>query len=70
MNQACFGESEGPGDPPERRRAQGRRRAEPRGVADFRIMGLLTDVLGGGSAEMLCSAAQVSPLSGIFRCIR
>jgi hypothetical protein len=31
----------------------------------FAIMALLTGVLGGGSAEMLCSAAHVSPLSGM-----
>ena len=28
-------------------------------------MALLTGVLGGGPAEMLCSAAHVSPLSGM-----
>ena len=31
----------------------------------FAIMALLTSVLGGGPAEMLCSAAHVSPLSGM-----
>ena len=31
----------------------------------FAIMALLTGVLGGGPAEMLCSAAHVSPLSGM-----
>ena len=28
-------------------------------------MALLTGVLGGGPAEMLCSSAHVSPLSGM-----
>jgi hypothetical protein len=28
-------------------------------------MALLTGVLGGGPAELLCSAAHVSPLSGM-----
>ena len=31
----------------------------------FAIMALLTGVLGGGPAEMLCSAAHVSPVSGM-----
>jgi hypothetical protein len=32
----------------------------------FAIMGLLTDVLGGGPPDMLCSAAQdASPLTGM-----
>lgn len=31
----------------------------------FAIMALLTGLLGGGPAEMLCSAAHVSPLSGM-----
>lgn len=31
----------------------------------FAIMALLTGVLGGGSAEMLCSAGHGSPLSGM-----
>ena len=31
----------------------------------FAIMALLTGVLGDGPAEMLCSAARVSPLSGM-----
>jgi hypothetical protein len=31
----------------------------------FAIMALLTGGLGGGPAEMLCSAAHVSPLSGM-----
>ena len=32
----------------------------------FAIMGLLTGVLGGGAADMLCSAAQdASPLGGM-----
>ena len=35
------------------------------GSPTFAIMALLTSVLGGGTAEMLCSAAHVSPLSGM-----
>ena len=31
----------------------------------FAVMALLTGVLGGGPAEMLCSAAPGSPLSGM-----
>ena len=31
----------------------------------FAIMALLTGVLGGDPAEMLCSAAHVSPLNGM-----
>jgi hypothetical protein len=31
----------------------------------FAIMALLTGVLGGGPPEMLCSAQEVSPLSGM-----
>jgi hypothetical protein len=31
----------------------------------FAIMALLTGALGGGAAEMLCSAAHASPLSGM-----
>jgi hypothetical protein len=51
------------------------RKAAAFGVADwlclaaapaFAIMALLTGVLGGGSPDMLCSAAQhASPLSGM-----
>ncbi|MFL6840797.1 MAG: hypothetical protein ACJ8FZ_26310 [Bradyrhizobium sp.] len=32
----------------------------------FAIMALLTGVLGGGSPDMLCSAAHASPLSGMI----
>jgi hypothetical protein len=65
MSQACSGGSDG---------LATRRNAGPLGAADglalaasptFAIMALLTGVLGGGSAEMLCSAAHVSPLSGM-----
>ena len=31
----------------------------------FAVMALLTGVVGGHSAEMLCSDAQLSPLSGM-----
>ena len=31
----------------------------------FAIMALLTAILGGSPAEMLCSAANASPLSGM-----
>lgn len=31
----------------------------------FAIMALLTGVLGGGLAEVLCSAAHASPMSGM-----
>ena len=31
----------------------------------FAVMGLSTSVLGGGPTEMLCAAAQQSPLSGM-----
>lgn len=31
----------------------------------FAIMALMTGVLGGGSMDMLCSAGQGSPLSGM-----
>ena len=31
----------------------------------FAIMALLTAILGGGATQMLCSAAQVSPLGGM-----
>jgi hypothetical protein len=32
----------------------------------FAIMALLTGALGGGAADMLCSAAHASPLSGML----
>ena len=31
----------------------------------FAIMALLTSVLGGGAPDVLCSAAQASPLTGM-----
>lgn len=31
----------------------------------FAIMALLTSVVDGGAAQMLCSSAQASPLSGM-----
>ena len=65
MSHACCGGSNGPATRPI---------AAPLGAADglalaasptFAIMALLSGVLGGGPAEMLCSAAQMSPLSGM-----
>jgi hypothetical protein len=64
MSEACSGGSD-----------SGAIRRESRGAADwlclaaaptFAMMALLTGVLGGGSRDMLCSAAQgASPLSGM-----
>jgi hypothetical protein len=65
MSHACCGEPEGQAD---------HRSASPLKTADwlslaasptFAIMALLTSVLGGGSAEMLCSAMQGPLLSGM-----
>ncbi|GGC86762.1 hypothetical protein [Chelatococcus reniformis] len=62
MSPACVGGSAPP------------RRAPALGVADglalaasptFAVMALLTGVLGGGPADMLCAAAPVWPLSGM-----
>jgi len=65
MSHACCGGSEG----------QACRRIAARlSLADglalaasptFAVMALLSGVLGGGHAEMLCSAAHISPLSGM-----
>jgi hypothetical protein len=51
------------------------RRERPKANADgllslaaaptFAIMAVLTGTLGGGAADMLCSAAHASPLSGM-----
>jgi hypothetical protein len=63
MSQACSG---GPDGRATRRSAGAPREADALALAaspTFAIMALLTGVLGGGPAEMLCSA--VSPLSGM-----
>ena len=65
MSQAYTGESDG-GAPP--RNAAALRASDGLALAaspTFAIMALLTSDLGGGPAEMLCSAAHVSPLSGM-----
>ena len=65
MSQAGSGASDGGAI---RRSAAALRAADGLALAaspTFVIMALLTGVLGGGPAEMLCSAAQVSPLSGM-----
>lgn len=65
MSQACAGGSDG---------GAARRNVAALGAADtlalaaapaFAIMALQAGVLGGGPAEMPCSAAHVSPLSGM-----
>ena len=65
MSQACSGGSDVGAI---RRNAAALRAADGLALAaspTFAIMALLTSVLGGGPAEMLCSAANVSPLSGM-----
>ncbi len=65
MSQACSGGSDGQAT---RRYAGALWEADGLALAaspTFAIMALLTGVLGGGPAEMLCSAAHVSPLSGM-----
>ncbi|WP_119462072.1 hypothetical protein [Rhodospirillaceae bacterium SYSU D60014] len=65
MSQACSGGSDWQAT---RRNAAALRAADGLALAaspTFAIMALLTGVLGGGPAEMLCSAAHVSPLSGM-----
>ena len=65
MSQACSGGSDVQGT---RRNAAALRAADGLALAaspTFAIMALLTGVMGGGPAEMLCSAAHVSPLSGM-----
>jgi hypothetical protein len=65
MSQACSGGSDGGAT---RRNAAAFRAVDGLALAaspTFAIMALLTGVLGGGRAEMLCSAAHGSPLSGM-----
>jgi hypothetical protein len=65
MSQACCGQSDGLAT---RRNAAALRAADGLALAaspTFAAMALLTSVLGGDPAEMLCSAAQGSPLSGM-----
>jgi hypothetical protein len=65
MSEAC---SAGPDGGSTRRSAAAFRAAEWLSLAvapTFAIMALQTGVLGGGPAEMLCSAAHPSPLSGM-----
>jgi hypothetical protein len=65
MNQACCGGSDGGAI---RRNDAALRAADGLALAaspTFCTMALLTGVLGGGPAEMLCSVAPVSPLSGM-----
>ena len=64
MSQACSGGSDGQAS---RRNAGALWAADGLALAaspTFAIMALLTGILGGGP-EMLCSAAHVSPLSGM-----
>src|SRR5882672_9990901 len=64
MSQACSGGSDGSAI----RRTAVLRATDGLALAaspTFAIMALLTGVLGGGPAEMLCAAAHVSPLSGM-----
>ena len=65
MSEACSAGSDGGVT---RRSAVAFRAAEWLSLAaapTFAIMALLTGVLGGGPAEMLCSAAHPSPLGGM-----
>jgi hypothetical protein len=65
MSQACSG---GSGGQATRRNAGALRAADGLALAaspTFAIMALLTGVLGGDPAEMLCAAAHGSPLSGM-----
>lgn len=65
MSQACSGRFDGQATG---RNAAALRAADTLALAaspTFAIMALLTDVLGADPAEMLCSAARVSPLSGM-----
>jgi hypothetical protein len=65
MSQTCSGGFDGGAT---RRNAAALRAADGLALAaapTFAIMALLTGVLGGGPAEMLCSGAHVSPLSGM-----
>ena len=66
MSQSCSGVS---GGQAARRNAAALRAANGLALAaspTFAIMALLTGVLGGGPAEILCSAAHGSPLSGMM----
>ena len=61
----CGGSSDGPATP---RTAAALKRADGLALAaspTFAVMALLTGVSGGDPAEMLCSAAGASPLSGM-----
>ena len=65
MSEACSG---GSGDGAIRRNAAALGAADWLGLAaapTFAIMALLTAVLGGGSADMFCSAVHASTLSGM-----
>lgn len=65
MSQICIG---GSGGKAARRNAAALRVADGLVLAaspTFAIMALLTGVLGGGPADILCSAAHASPLSGM-----
>lgn len=65
MSHACCGGSDGS---PTHRNASALRAADGLALAaspTFAIMALLTGVLDDGPAEMLCSAANGSPLSGM-----
>ena len=65
MSQSCSGASGGQAGCPN---ATAVRAADGLALAaspTFATMALLTGVLGGGPAEMLCSAAHGSPLSGM-----
>jgi hypothetical protein len=65
MSQACSGGSDGQAI---RRTAGTLRMSDALALAaspTFAFMALLTGALGGGPAETLCSAAHVSPLSGM-----
>jgi hypothetical protein len=65
MSQSCSGAS---GGQAARRSAAALRAADGLALAaspTLAIMALLTGVLGGGPAEMLCSGAHGSPLGGM-----
>ncbi len=65
MNQACCGDSGGEAI---RRNAAPLRAIDALALAaspTFAVMALLTGVTGSDPAEMLCSAAHTSPLSGM-----
>ena len=65
MSQACCGQSD---EQATARSAAALRAADGLALAaspTFAIMALLTAILGGSPAEMLCSAANASPLSGM-----